>query len=157
MTMANLTTYLNDHLAASVGAIELLDHLIASAETEELTTFLKALRAEIAADQAVLKSLLQKAGGSESAVRKAGAWMLEKLSRAKLSGEEEGLGLMQALEGLSLGILGKRALWRTLSAAAEAIPAAQEFDFPQLEKRAEEQFAQVQARILRDASLVLGR
>ena len=70
-----LAVYLNDHLAASVGALELLDHLIASIESEELGAFLTRLRAEIAEDQAVLTDLLKHVGEKESAIRKAGAWM----------------------------------------------------------------------------------
>ena len=155
--MKNLLIYLNDHLAASVGALELLDNLISSSEGAELTAFLTKLRDEIAEDQTVLKDLLQRLGGSESAVRKAGAWVTEKLTRAKLSGDEEELGLMQALEGLSLGILGKRALWRTLSAASEAIPELRGVDYPGLEDRAEKHFALVEGRILQNAGEVLRR
>jgi hypothetical protein len=53
----------------------------------------------------------EKLGKQESAVRKAGAWVAERFSRVKirLSDFEEGqIGLFHALEGLVLGIFGKR-------------------------------------------------
>src|SRR5688572_4956017 len=115
--MNNLQTYLNDHLAGSVMALEMLDHLIATREDPALRAFLVTLREEIAADQDELKALLQKVDGEESAIRKAGAWVAEKFGRGKLHGAENELGFMQALETLSLGILGKRAMCRTLAAA----------------------------------------
>jgi|SRR5215475_8502382 len=61
-------------------------------------------------------------GIDQSAIRKAGALMMEKLSRTKLglggSGDPN-LALLQSLETLALGITGKRSLWGRLAAAGE--------------------------------------
>src|SRR5215210_6535687 len=86
MNRANLSVYLNDHLAASGGAITHLDHLIALCEDKQLEAFLRSLRLEIEADQDILKKLIKDIGEKESGVRKAGAWIAEKLSRVKLGG-----------------------------------------------------------------------
>jgi hypothetical protein len=147
----DLTTYLNDHLAGSVGGLELVDHLIETYKGKPLEQFFKDLRNEIDADQGTLQDLIEKLGEKESAVRKAGAWVAEKFSRAKirLDDSEEGrMGLLQALEGLVLGITGKRGLWTALAAAADTVPELRELDYTRLEKRAAEQCDRVEARRL---------
>ena len=154
--MRNLTNYLNDHLAGSVGALELLDHLIEKCEDPSLTTALKALRREIDQDQSVLQEIIRQLGGKQSVIRKAGAWAVEKMSRAKLETEDERLGLLQSLEGLCLGVLGKRALWRTLARAAGSIMELRAWDYADLEKRAAEQFERIEAMCLHLGSSVLG-
>ena len=140
--MEDLGSYLNDHLAGSVGALELLDRLIEVYEGKPLEQFFKDLRSEIDADQETLKELIKKLGEKESAVRKAGAWIVEKLSRAKIQlGEtQEGeMGLFLALEGLILGINGKRLLWRALATASETVPGLRGPDYGTLQNRASEQ------------------
>jgi hypothetical protein len=51
MSESPLHTYLNDHLAGSVMALELLDHLADAATSSDTQQFFRTLRAEIAADQ----------------------------------------------------------------------------------------------------------
>src|SRR5256714_6252178 len=114
----NLAAYLNDHLAGSVAAIELIDDLINASKDESLKIFLADLKREIESDQKILEQLIERAGESESGFRKAAAWVSEKAARAKfkIAGEDlGGLGLVQALEMLALGIRGKELLWRSLA------------------------------------------
>src|SRR3984893_6239511 len=137
--MEDLSSYLNDHLAGSVGALELLDRLIDLSQGKPLEGFFRDLRNEIEADQEILKELMAKLGEKESTVRKEGAWIVEKLSRAKiqLSEAREGeMGLFLALEGLALGIDGKRLLWRALANASATAPSLRGPDYAKLEKRA---------------------
>jgi hypothetical protein len=145
----DLAIYLNDHLAGSIGALELLDHLIEACEGKPIERFCKDLRAEISADQDELRELLRVFEVKESSIRKAGAWIVEKLGRTKLAlAGEYDLGLLQALEGLVLGIRGKEALWRALAAVKQQWPQLQRFDFDRLEKRATDQGARVDAKRL---------
>ncbi len=158
--MKDLSIYLNDHLAGSTGAVEMLDHLKETHEGEPIEQFLADLRADIEADQRELKQLMEQFGIGESTVRKAGAWMVEKFSRAKLrvgDAGEPSLALLQSLESLSLGISGKRSLWRSLGAAAGAAPRLRVFDFARLEKRAGDQFERVEAQALELARKIFGR
>jgi hypothetical protein len=146
-----LTTYLNDHLAGSVGALELLDRLIGTYKEKPLEQFFKDLRTDIEADQGELRDLIEKLGEKESAIRKAGLWVAEKFSRAKIrvsDSEEDRMGLLHALEGLVLGITGKRCLWTALDAAADTVPRLRELDYTRLEKRAMEQCARIEAKRL---------
>ncbi|HYJ04632.1 MAG TPA: hypothetical protein VEX43_05835 [Chthoniobacterales bacterium] len=149
--MKELTNYLNDHLAGSVGALELLDRLIDTYREKPFEKFFQGLRDDIQHDQEQLKELMQKLGVEESAVRKAGAWVVEKLSRAKieLSEDAEGeVGLLLALEALVLGITGKRSLWRALKCASRTMPQLARLDYSGLENRAIEQCERVEAKRL---------
>jgi len=149
--MEDLGSYLNDHLAGSVSALELLDRLIDIYKGGPLGRFFEDLRAEIDADQETLKELMARLGEKESAVRKAGAWIVEKLSRAKIQLDEtrEGdMGLFLALEGLALGIHGKRALWCALATASEVTPRLRGLDYVMLKERALEQYDRVEAKRL---------
>ena len=155
--MEDLTTYLNDHLAGSVGALELLDRLIETYEGKPLAQFFRDLRGEIEADQKTLQGLIGKLGEKESAVRKAGAWIIEKFSRAKvrLSDSKKGeMGLFLALESMVLGIMGKRGLWTALRAASETVPELRGLDYTRLEQRAVDQCDRVEAKRLEVARRV---
>ena len=155
--MKELTNYLNDHLAGSIGALELLDRLIDTYREKPLENFFRNLRDDIRQDQEQLKELMQKLGAEESAVRKAGAWVVEKLSRAKIGlseSAEGGTGLLLALEALVLGITGKRSLWRALQAASRTVPQLARLDYAGLEKRAIDQCERVEAKRLEIARSV---
>ena len=152
--MEHLTIYLNDHLAGSVGALELLDRVIEACEGKPLERFFRDLRREIEEDQEQLKELIAKLGASESSVRKAGAWLAEKLSRPKIDLGEGEMGIFLALEALHLGISGKRSLWRALQAGSRTEPKLARLDYSGLETRAIEQCERVEARRLEIARSV---
>ena len=154
MKANDLGTYLQDHYAGSVGAVELVDHLIDSHAGEPLELFFRELRAEISSDQEELRDLMRALNISESSVKNAGARIAEKFSEIKLgvAGEKQGgLGLLQALEALVLGITGKQLLW---PAIAEALNNSTQFppvDFARLEQRASDQWNRVEAKRLETA------
>ena len=129
----------------------MIDRLIESYKEKPLGHFFQNLRDEIAEDQGKLEELIADLCEKESSVRKAGAWILEKVSRAKIhvsESSEDELGLFQALEGLVLGITGKGALWHALATASEVVPELRRIDYAQLEKRAAEQCDRVEAKRL---------
>jgi hypothetical protein len=118
MNDAPLATYLNDHLAGSVVALEILKHLADSHPDPDQQAFAAALRAEILADKEELSRLVQEFQLQESQTRQALGWITEKLSRVKMHLEDTTGGeflLFEYLEALSLGIEGKFVLWTTLS------------------------------------------
>src|SRR5438552_3962807 len=139
MTRTPLLSYLKNHLAGSVAAIELIDHLQGSASPFDGRRFLSTLRAEIAADQRELQALLHDLGGAESRVREAGAWITEKFGELKLRMDDprgNGLGTFEALESLALGIQGKLALWTALEAVSDRVPELGAIDLQALKQRA---------------------
>jgi hypothetical protein len=158
MSAEILKTYLNDHLAGSVAALELLDHLIQVDEKSDRESFYRRLRAEIEEDQKVVQTLLEQAGGRESPVRKAAAWLSEKVGQAKLAFDDPGgnqLRILEALETLALGIQGKLFLWRALASVPDSVPAARSVDLTRLQGRAKDQFERVDAERLRIARIAL--
>lgn len=143
--MKQLTSYMNDHIAGAVAALELLDDLIAAYQGRPLENFFVDLRRDITDDRDVLRKLLGTTRAKEKMMRKIAAWMAEKLARSKFkaAGQEiGGLGLVQALETLELGIRGKQLLWRAL--ATSTLPALRDVDLAQLERRAIEQQERVE-------------
>lgn len=154
MARAFLATYLNDHLAGSVAALELLEHLERPHEGSPLAAFVAGLRADIAEDQRELEALIARLGITQSPARKAAAWLSEKLAKAKLMMDDiQGgpLKLLEGFEALSLGIEGKRLLWRSLGTAAEHTPDLGGVDYARLVRRAEEQRSDVEALRLESA------
>ncbi|MEP6686688.1 MAG: hypothetical protein ABJB22_07920 [Verrucomicrobiota bacterium] len=154
MITENLGTYLKEHFAGSVGAVELLDHLIGTHSGGPLESFFIQLRTEIAADQDELRDLMHALEVKESTVKNAGAWMAEKFAQVKLrfDGEkQDGLALLQAFEALVLGITGKLLLWRALEAAVKDSAQLRPMDFKRLQQRALEQRDRVEAKRLETA------
>lgn len=158
MADKHLATYLNDHLAGAAAAIELLEHLEAAHAGTDLGRFAAGLRAEVAADRRELETVMARLDVAESRTRKAAAWLGEKVTDLKLrlddpSGKE--LRLLETLEALSLGIEGKRSLWRSLAAAAESQPGLQVADYPRLIRSAEDQRDRVETERLNAARKAL--
>lgn len=153
--MKELDSYLNDHLAGAVGALELIAHWAKLHEGKPLGVFFDDLQADITADQDTLRDVMRCLGVEESKMRQASAWAAEKLGRARIviAGDEPGsLGLVLALEGLIMGITGKQLLWRSLDAAK--LPKTEGFDFKELQRRAGEQIERTEAQRIRAAHQV---
>ena len=159
MSIEILATYLNDHLAGSVAAIELLDHVGKLSKGTERERLFATLQSEVEEDQKVLKELLRGLGGTQSRVRRAAAWLTEKVGEVKLKLDNPGGGelrLLEALETLELGILGKLALWRALGAAADLVPQIRNLNLDQLERRAQAQHARLELERLKVARTAFG-
>lgn len=152
-----LGTYLNDHLAGSVGAIALVERTIRENEGDPFAARLARVLEEIRRDQAVLQDLIERVGASQDSIKKAGAWLAEMVGRVKLGGTDEPreLSRMEVLEMLGMGILGKRALWRALRAVTDRHEALRALDLDQLERRAVEQHDEVEAMRLEAARTAL--
>ena len=68
-------------------------------------------------------------------------WIAERLSRIKLKHDDpEGIGAFEAFETVSLGILGKRAMWEALQVLQNADTRVAGLDYSGLIVRAEQQF-----------------
>jgi len=147
-----LESYLNDHLAGSVGALELVEHWAHLHDGKPLGAFFFDIGTDIRADQGTLRDLMHRLAIDESNVRKAGAWAAEKAGRARLmiAGDELGSpGLVLTLEGLIMGVTGKKLMWRALAAAN--LPQLSGYDFKELERRAEQQIKRIEIERIRAA------
>jgi hypothetical protein len=102
--------------------------------------------------------LIERLGASESAPRKAAAWVTEKLISLKLRLDDKTVGSLwrlEALETLSLGIEGKLALWRAL-AVAKLRAELEKPDYQVLVNRAINQRAAVEGARLKAAKAAPG-
>jgi hypothetical protein len=152
-----LTIYLHDHLAGAKVVIDLLGAVRDQHVREPLGQFAAELLVEIEEDRAILRELVEKVGVERSSRVKEGiAWLIEKGTRVKLHRRaSRGLGTLQMLETLALGILGKLALWQALAAAAAADSRLHSVDFDHLAARAQAQHNRVEERRLEVARGVL--
>ena len=159
MANESLATYLNDHLAGSVVALELLNHLVEDGAGTAQASILADVHADIVADRQELEAFMMQRGITVSETRKATGWLVEKLSQIKLRFDDAGDGALrrlEALETVSLGIAGKHALWQALAAVAEDAPELGGLDYARLGRRAEKQREVVERLRLLAAKEALG-
>lgn len=113
-----LPIYLNDHLGGATTGVELVERIAKEYEGSELGSFAAGLADEIKADREALLEIMDGLGVSPDKVKVAMGWATEKMGRLKLNGEirdRSPLSPLVELEGLSLGIEGKRSLWVSLT------------------------------------------
>ncbi|HEY4741304.1 MAG TPA: hypothetical protein VIH76_11980 [Candidatus Acidoferrales bacterium] len=152
----SLGTYLNDHLAGSAHAIDLVKSMRDDYAGKPLGDFAASLLVEIEADRGVLQNLADRVGAGSSGLKEFAGWLGEKASRLKLGHDGKlGLGTFEALEFLVLGIHGKWALWRALGAIAPDDSRLHGIDFDQLAARAESQRESVEQWRLKAAHSAL--
>ncbi len=152
MSSSHIATYLNDHLAGSVAAVEILQDLESAHDGTPEEHFYTDIRDNVEQDQQELEAIMDRLGVTVSRTRKAGAWVASKLTEFKLAIDDPAGGalrVLESLEVLTMGIDGKRSLWRALAASCEHLPALDDIDFDRLIERAEEQGGRVEhARLL---------
>jgi hypothetical protein len=139
---SRLDVYLNDHRAGAVLGTALARRALRSNQGTELGRFLAGLVVEIEADRRSLEQVMSRTGTPRSRVKPALASAAEKVARLKLNGQLTGyspLSRLLELEGLTVGIAGKRALWQSLAGVAEGDERLAEIDFAALVERAEAQ------------------
>lgn len=144
----SLHTYLNDHLAGSVAALDLMGRIANAHAGTPLGNTLARLQGEVAGEQEILRTLVQEVGGTESAAARAVAWAGEKISRLKIGTgghDDSGLKLFEALEALTLGFAGRGALWRTLDRVRQESPLPATIDFAALARQAAAQLDELEA------------
>ena len=142
-----------------MAALELVERLRRLSQGTYREQLFLSLGQEIEDDQQIVKLLLRSVGGKESKVRKAAAWLTEKIGEAKLELDDSGNGQLRLLEGLEtlgLGIQGKLGFWRALSAVSSQDAEIGKLDLTRLERRARDQFERVEAERLLVARAAFG-
>lgn len=154
-----LDVYLNDHLAGSAAAVELIERVAANNEGTPLAAHMQGLEREIEADRATLAAVMDALGVVASAPKQMAGRVLETLSRFRLNERITGSAAvtrLMELETLSLGIEGKLAMWRSLGQVADIRPELAQFDIPSLADRAVRQRAAVEPFRLKAAATAFG-
>lgn len=153
-----LGIYLNDHLAGSVAGLDLARRALSSNKGTAYESFLGDLVTAIEDDKRELEALMETLGISQDRLKQIAAWAAEKAGRLKLNGQLTGyspLSRLVELEGLFLGVTGKRSLWRTLKQIADHDSRLAVTDFDKLITRAEEQRYGLEEHRLRAATEAL--
>jgi hypothetical protein len=142
-----LNIYLGDHLAGAVIGQELAKRSLSNNGGTELGAFLSDFLQELGEDRATLERVIDTVGGQPDRLKLGAGWLSEKVGRLKLNGQLRGysdLSRLVELEGLCVGVEGKKALWAALKTVAESDLRLQRFDFGALESRAGRQRKQLE-------------
>ena len=154
MNLALLTTYLNDHRAGATAATDVIERLIDENQGEPLGDFAITLLNEIEQDEAELDGLIEQYDAMPGGAKQAVAWAAAKITMPKFGRSTAGeFGNFQALEFLSIGILGKLALWRMLQSLSDSDLLS--LDYGRLIERAESQFQQVEQWRIRTGCMAM--
>jgi hypothetical protein len=135
-----LATYLNNHLTASVTALELLSTLAERKDYPELARFAEELHDEITAEQQQLEALMEGLEITKSKPRQAIGQLAEFFTQIKLRFDDvqDGpLHLLETLELLLIAIEGKRGLWSAL--AANEVPGLTPAEYEERAQRSKQQ------------------
>jgi hypothetical protein len=153
-----LGTYLNDHLAGSMVGVELARRARKSNEGTPLGRYLTELAKEIEEDRSSLKAVMARLDVGQDRLKMGAGWLGEKAGRLKPNNRLFGyspLSRVVELEGLALGVEGKRGLWQVLRNLQD--PRLAEFDFDALLERARAQRDGLEERRLAAALDAFGR
>jgi len=148
MSTPHLSVYLNDHLAGSAAALEILALL---KKLEPTVENWNRIDTAVREDRAILEQIMARAGVADSTIRQATAWVVEKLAELKVRFEDAGDGHLQRLqliEALAIGIDGKRALWTLLRVVTASQATFGDIDYSDLIQRATLQREEVERRRL---------
>ena len=154
-----LRRYLQDHLAGSVAALQLMATLADHERGRPLEQKLRGLHYEVIEEQERLKAILARLDGEESSLKRATAWLTEKLHRGRLALVERAdpaLALLEGLESLALGLQGKLALYRALEDIARDEPRLGGYPFAALQARTLIQHAMVEQERMAAARVAFG-
>src|SRR5947209_12522054 len=120
MALSELRTYLNDHLAGSVGGLELARHAAGEHRGSELGRFLSGLAEELDEDRRALREIMDEFGAGVDHPKLVVSWLTEKATQVKFHSPLSSRGPLTTfleLEALHVGITGKLLMWRALADA----------------------------------------
>jgi hypothetical protein len=112
-----LGIYLNDHLGAATGGLELVRRTAGAHAGAAGGEPLRRLASEIAVDRRTLLTMMRTLGVPVRGYKVAAGWAAEKVGRLKPNGrlwKRSPLASVVELESLRVGIEGKKACWRVL-------------------------------------------
>jgi hypothetical protein len=112
-----LGIYCNDHLAAATGGIELVSRMLGRHRGGKYEQRLEQLLDELREERSAVRGSIQALGLPVRQYKQIGAWIGEKLSRAKLNGHllsRSPLSDLVEFEFIATAVLAKRAGFETL-------------------------------------------
>jgi hypothetical protein len=130
-----LSTYLNDHLAGATAGVELAGRIAPD------------LQSEIDADRDTLLDVMDRLGAGQDQLKAIVAWGAEHARRVRPGWLlHSGLGRLEELEMLTLGVTGKLAMWEALRHTLAEDPRLAGIDLDELAARARSQLERLGQR-----------
>jgi hypothetical protein len=150
-----LATYLREHLSGSDTATLVLERLRRSyAGTKDGSLFASLLE-QIQRERELLRTLLAELGESTFSTKRIASHVAGSVLKAVAGGKPGDLSLFRTLEALSIGVQGKRCMWRALQSLDQSFAAASPQRFAELEALALRQYESIERRRLSLAPDVL--
>jgi hypothetical protein len=138
-----LGIYVNDHLAAATGGIELVGRMIRVHAGSRWEAPLRQLLGELRDEKSSLLAVSAALGIPVRQYKQLGVWVAEKVTRAKLNGRllsRSPLSDLVEFEFLASAVRGKRSGFETLRIVAEVDDRIDEAEFDRLIDQAHRQY-----------------
>ena len=150
-----LKIYLEDHYAGATAGLELARRAAGANRGTPYGEVLEPVAREIEEDRDSLHAIMTELGVAPARLKVGAAWAGEKAGRLKLNGHLTGYSPASRvieLEGLVLGVTGKRCLWRALKHVAPQESRLKVDELDLLIERAERQLDQLEEQRLKAVS-----
>lgn len=150
-----LKIYLEDHYAGATAGLELARRSAGANRGNPYGEVLARIADEIEEDRDSLRAVMTELGVEPDRLKVAGAWAGEKAGRLKLNGHLRGYSPQSRvveLEGLVVGVTGKRCLWAALLHIAPQEPRLRVEELERLIERAERHAAELEEQRLKAVS-----
>jgi hypothetical protein len=141
-----LIVYLRDHLSGSEVAIRVVHRLASTHENADDRALFRRLAKEFEEDRSVVRALLTRFGASERSLKRAGGFASGLVLSVTAGGEPGDLSLLRTWEALSIGVQGKRCMWRALQNLNPMAARGFDTDFVELEAKAVRQWEAIEER-----------
>jgi len=143
-----LSTYLLDHLTGSDPAFAVVDRLLHSHAGSAEGRLFQALYESFEEERELVRTLIAALGGTTVSVKRAMSQATGAVAMLAAGGKRGDLSLFRTLESLSIGVQGKRLLWRALNNHSPSLEPLIGRTFADLELRAIDQWQRIEERRL---------
>jgi hypothetical protein len=150
-----LKIYLEDHYAGATAGLELARRTAGANSGTPYGDVLERIAREIEEDRDELHAIMTELGVGPDRLKVTAAWAGEKAGRLKLNGHLTGYSpqsRVTEMEGLVVGVTGKRCLWRALRHVAPQEPRLRPEELDRLIERADRQLDALEEQRLKAVS-----
>ena len=137
--------YLQDHLSGADMAIKVVHRLGSPARSADDGSLFRRLSKEFEEDRAVVTLLLMRSGAAGRSAKRMASYASGAALSVIAGGQPGDLSLFRTLEALSIGVQGKRCLWRALQTLTRS-PIVHGINFLELEAKAVNQWEAIEKR-----------
>jgi len=141
-----LVAYLRDHLSGSDVATRVVLRLASTDESADDPALFRLLAEEFEQERSVVRALLIQLGASGRSIKRAAGFASGTALSVTAGGQPGDPGLFRTLEALSIGVQGKRCMWRALQALQPPLAIVHGMGFVELEAQAVRQWEAIEKR-----------